>query len=157
MNRPMLVFAVVMVACCFVLAAYPVQAGELSKEQQEVWKTVETYTELAAKGDVNGFLTYFHADYAGWSYDSPIPYGVSSVKKWTSFFFPKREMLVYEITPAAIKVYGDAAFVHYFYSQTYKDIEGKMKNSSGRWTDILMKQGGKWVMIGDHGGEMPDK
>jgi hypothetical protein len=22
----------------------------------------------------------------------------------------------------------------------------------GRWTDILMKQGDKWVMIGDHGG-----
>src|SRR4030043_351712 len=103
MNRPMLVLAVVMVACCFVLAAYPVQAGERSKEQQEVWKTVETYTDLAAKGDVDGFLTYFHPDYAGWSHDAPVPYGVSSVKKWAGYFLPKREMLVYEITPAAIK------------------------------------------------------
>jgi ketosteroid isomerase-like protein len=149
----MFVVAVLSVTGCFVLASHPLQAADWSKEQQEVWKTVETYTDLAAKGDVDGFLTYFHEDYSGWSHDAPVPYGVSSVKKWAGYFLPKREMLVYEITPAAIKIHGNVAFVHYFYSQTYKDSEGKEKNSSGRWTDILMKDGGKWLMIGDHGGE----
>lgn len=27
-----------------------------------------------------------------------------------------------------------------------------MKLESGRWTDILLKQGNKWVITGDHGG-----
>jgi len=43
--------------------------------------------------------------------------------------------------------------VHYYYTYLYKDVEGKQKTSQGRWTDILMKQGNKWVMIGDHGGQ----
>ncbi len=63
------------------MATNPLHAGEWFSEQKEVWKVVETYTDLATKGDVEGFLAYFHEDYAGWSTDSPIPYGVSSVKK----------------------------------------------------------------------------
>jgi ketosteroid isomerase-like protein len=153
MNRFMLIFAAALLAVGLSLEAVPLQAEEWSKEQQEVWKTVQTYTDLAASGDVEGFLGYFDKDYAGWSYDAPVPYGIDSVKKWAGYFLPKREMLVYEITPVAIKVYGDFAFVHYFYSQAYKNTEGKMKYTSGRWTDILRKEGGKWVMIGDHGGE----
>ncbi|MFQ6104504.1 MAG: YybH family protein [Candidatus Glassbacteria bacterium] len=153
MGRSVLILMVVVVCGCFVAAVSPLSAGEWNSEQQEVWKTVETYTEIAAKGDVEGFLKYFHEDYTGWSYDSPIPYGISSVKKWVSYFLPNREMLVYEITPVAIKVHGDFAFVHYYYSQAYKDIEGKMKYANGRWTDILAKKDGKWMMIGDHGGE----
>lgn len=53
-------------------------------------------------------------------------------------------------------MYGNIAFVHYYYDQVVKDAEGKEKSESGRWTDILMKQGDKWVMIGDHGGPSPN-
>jgi len=155
MGRSILIF-VVAVSSCVLTNTTLLYAGDWSSEQQEVWKTVEAYTDLAAKGDVEGFLKYFHKDYAGWSYDAPIPYGISSVKKWAGYFLPKREMLVYEITPVTIKVYGDFAFAHYLYSHAYKDIEGKMKFADGRWTDILMKTGGKWLMIGDHGGETSD-
>ncbi|GBD88362.1 hypothetical protein BMS3Abin03_02297 [bacterium BMS3Abin03] len=41
---------------------------------------------------------------------------------------------------------------HYYYTQYAKDNEGKKKWEKGRWTDILMKKDGKWVMVGDHGG-----
>lgn len=156
MNRLMSILTTFLLLGCLVLSAAPLTAGDWSKDQEEVWKTVETYTSLAAAGDVEGFLSYFHKDYAGWSYDAQIPYGVESVRKWAGYFLPKREMLVYEITPVAIKVHGNFAFVHYYYTQAYKDSEGKMKYETGRWTDILMKDGGKWVMIGDHGGETSD-
>jgi hypothetical protein len=43
------------------------------------------------------------------------------------------------------------------YTRLYKDSEGKEKREAGRWTDILMKDGNKWVLIGDHGGEFPPK
>ncbi len=47
---------------------------------------------------------------------------------------------------------GNVAIVHYYYSTLIKNVEGKERNRSGRWTDILMKQGDKWVLIGDSGG-----
>ncbi len=30
----------------------------------------------------------------------------------------------------------------------------KEDRSSGKWTDILMKKDGKWMLVGDHGGEI---
>jgi ketosteroid isomerase-like protein len=57
------------------------------------------------------------------------------------------------VAPEAIWVKGDFAFVHYSYTEVEVDMEGKEKLNAGRWTDILMKDGNKWVMVGDSGGE----
>jgi len=38
------------------------------------------------------------------------------------------------------------------YTQLYNDSEGEQHTEQGRWTDILMKQDGKWLLIADHGG-----
>jgi hypothetical protein len=43
-------------------------------------------------------------------------------------------------------VWGQTAGKFSFYSTV-------SKNSNGRWTDILMKENGKWLFIGDHGGK----
>ena len=59
----------------------------------------------------------------------------------------------YTIDPEAIWVKGNFAFVHYRYTEVEVDMEGKERSSSGRWTDILMKDGNRWIMIGDSGGE----
>ena len=48
--------------------------------------------------------------------------------------------------------HGDVAIVHYYYSRTYADISAERHTDTGRWTDILIKQGNRWVMIADHGG-----
>jgi hypothetical protein len=32
--------------------------------------------------------------------------------------------------------------------------DGKATTEKGRWTDILMKKNGKWMLVGDHGGEV---
>lgn len=61
--------------------------------------------------------------------------------------------MFYTIHPLAIQIYGNIAFVHYNYAHILKPLEGEEISSEGRWTDILLKQGDKWIMIGDHGGE----
>jgi hypothetical protein len=63
-----------------------------------------------------------------------------------------RKTTYLEVKPVANRIFGDVAIVHYYYSMIYKDAEGKDKTDKGRWTDILLKQGNRWVMIGDHGG-----
>lgn len=37
-------------------------------------------------------------------------------------------------------------------TELYTDAEGKQRVEQGRWTDVLMKQDGKWLLIADHGG-----
>ncbi len=76
------------------------------------------------------------------------------MKKFAEHDMKTTTVLVYDIRPAAIVVYGTSAYVDYYYQMIYKDVEGKEKSERGRWTDILIKQGDKWLMIGDHGGQI---
>jgi ketosteroid isomerase-like protein len=130
----------------------PLCAQEWSAAQKEVWKNVETYNDLYAAGDLEKFMAYFHDDYLGWYNRDSLPVTKAELRKWLEHDFKTNKVLVYSVKPVGIKIHGDIAFVDYYYVQTIKDAEGKEKNERGRWTDILMKQGDKWVMIGDHGG-----
>ncbi|UCC79117.1 MAG: nuclear transport factor 2 family protein [Candidatus Zixiibacteriota bacterium] len=140
------------VICLVLLTAASVIAEEWSKEQKEVFAAVEAYSEMVMKRDVEGFLKYVHKDYCGWDYDTPVPYGFESLKKWVSFGFPRSEILIYEITPLKVLVFGESAIIHYYFYYRVKDYEGKEKSSTARWTDILARKDGKWLLIADHGG-----
>lgn len=126
---------------------------EWSAAQKEVWKNVETYWSLFAQGNPEGYLDYVHSDYRGWSYEAAVPSTKASTRKWIEYELKTTKSVMYEINPVAIQIHGNIAFVDYYYVQVVKNAEGKDQGSSGRWTDILMKQGDKWVMIGDHGGK----
>ena len=137
------------------LLAAPLQlaAQEWSAAQKEVWKNVQAYWELGAKQDLEGMLAYFHPDYSGWANEEALPSAKSYTRKWIEQEFKSRKTLVYDIKPVAIKIHGNTAFVHYYFSTLVRESDGREKSESGRWTDILLKQGDKWLLIGDHGGK----
>ena len=130
-------------------------AQDWSTEQQKVWKNVETYNALGDAGDVEGYMAYVHPDYLGWSYRNALPRDKAATRKWMEYEFHANKIILSEIKPVGIKIHGDIAIVHYYFSMLYKDAEEKEQYVSGRWTDILMKQGDKWLLIGDHGGSTP--
>jgi len=142
----------VITLCLTLFISVQLSAQEWSDKQKEVWKNVETYDDLANKRDLEGFMSYFHSDYSGWSVNAAVPTNKKQVQKWIAHDFQTTKILVREINPVAIKIHGNVAIVHYYWSSLVKDAEGKERNESGRWTDILMKQGDKWVLIGDSGG-----
>ena len=128
-------------------------AQEWSAEQKEVWASVEAYWDLSTKGDAEAFLSYFHDSFTGWVNNTDFPHNKADRETFIRYFFPKTSTAIYTITPAAIWVQGNFAFVHYFYTEVEVNQDGKEEFNSGRWTDILMKDGDRWVMVGDHGGE----
>lgn len=132
-------------------------AQDWSKEQKEVWKTVEAYWDVAAKGDVAGFTAFFHDSFKGWNNAADVPDNKAARSKFIEYGLKSSENVLYTVTPATIWVKDNFAFVHYYYTSLDKDTEGKEKWTAGRWTDILMKDGNKWVMVGDHGGDNPKK
>lgn len=126
--------------------------GAWTPAQQDVWKNVEAYWALDTQGNTEGFMSYFHDDYVGWEINDALPSTKADARKWIAHGHQTEKTLVYSIKPLSIKIHNDIAIVHYYWSNLVKDAEGKERNRSGRWTDILMKQGNKWVLIGDHGG-----
>jgi ketosteroid isomerase-like protein len=154
MKHALRIAGLLSLVCVALFVAAPLPAQQWSDAQKDVWKSVENYWALDAKGDVEGFLTYFDPSYIGWSYDSPVPGDKATVKKFITQEYQLSKTLVYDIKPLAIQVHGNFAFVHYYYVQLVKNADGKNEEVKGRWTDILMKQGDRWVLIGDHGGRM---
>ena len=144
--------SILLIVCITLLSSAQLFGQEWSAEQKEVWKNVETYWDLGAKKDLEGFMDYFHDDFIGWSNRNALPNNKASRRKSISHSFETTTVLIQELQPVAIIIHGNVAIVHYYYSEVSKDVEGKENNESGRWTDILMKQGDKWVMIGDSGG-----
>ncbi len=132
-------------------------AQDWSAAQKDVWKNVEAYWDLAAKRDLNGFLSYFHDEYSGWSLRSPLPGNKELMKPWITHEFATTKEVLHSLQPVAIKIHGDIAIVHYYYSMLETDAKNEEKATQGRWTDVLKKQGDKWVLIADHGGEAPSK
>jgi ketosteroid isomerase-like protein len=142
------------VVLIFGLGLSSVFAQEWSPAQKEIWKNVNTYWGLMAKGDIAGFMEYFHPDYVGWDVSDPLPTSSEDTKKMMQVMYQGVKIPVFILKPLAIKTYGDVAFVHYNYTMVKESPDGKKNVEMGNWTDILLKQGSKWVMIGDHGGAM---
>ena len=128
-------------------------AQQWSAEQKEVWTVVEKYWENTPN-DPLSFLQYFDDSYLDWSYDSETPTTKNDAVKFFSYWTKKAKEQYHILTPARIWVNGDFAFVHYYYTQVFETTEGKPLTQRGRWTDILMKKSGKWMLVGDHGGEI---
>jgi ketosteroid isomerase-like protein len=140
------------IAVILLLPSACVFSQEWSAAQKEVWKNVEAYTALWEAGNFEGYMAYFHNDYIGWSYSDAMPDNKAKTRKFLEHALKTQKPIMYDMKPVAIGVFGNFAFADYYYVYIYKDAEGKEKSSSGRWTDILMKQGDKWLIIGDHGG-----
>ena len=62
-------------------------------------------------------------------------------------------MVAHELYPLEIVVEGDTAIVHYLYSSAYKDKDGEVETSHGRFTDILVRTTDGWRFLGWHGGD----
>ena len=91
----------------------------------------------------------FHKDYLGWNYFENHPISKDDIKNELSNL-PSTKIISYNIDPVSIQVKNEVAIVHYNYSAVYINSEGTEKSKSSRYTDILMKDENKWVLIGDH-------
>lgn len=126
-------------------------AQQWTDEQKEVWAGVQKYWEID-NNNPQAYFKYFDDSYIGWSYDYETPGTKENAVKSSKYFSTKSKQQFNIITPAKIWVNGDFAFVHYYYTQVSESNDGKPNTEKGRWTDILMKKNGTWMIIGDHGG-----
>ena len=145
-------------ALATMLATTPVLGQEWSAAQKEVWKTVETMWELYGKGDVEGELAYADDELSLWLQDAPLPVNKASFRKWATYGAKVEQTVIYELKPVAILVFPECALVHYYISGVWKSgpLE-KGQFGTTRITDVYRNKGGKWLWIGGHNTDVPQK
>ena len=53
--------------------------------------------------------------------------------------------IIFVATPGSIEVKGDTANVRSYTSEVYTDAAGVAKRDRGRYEDVVVKRGGKWL------------
>lgn len=133
----------------------PAMGQDWSPEQTEVWNTIVAQWEADKAGDSTWIETALHPAFLGWSDENPMPRDKESVKRWDKYGSENSKDLEQQLSPVGITVDGATAVAHYYYSNAAEDREGKRKTTHGRYTDVLVKQDGKWIFIAWRGGDDP--
>ena len=129
-----------------------------SKAEQKVIEGVESYWSDFAGKDKNKWLDDFHDSYKGWSVGSEFLNTKKDNIKWNNYTWGKDEVLFWDITPMGVVLHDNIAVVHYYYTTISKNKKnGKETTEKGRWTDVIINDGGKWRLVADHGGKTESK
>jgi ketosteroid isomerase-like protein len=146
------VFAAVALAVFLPLAA---QAQQWTAAQQEVWEFEEA---CWATQDLEVAMACFHDDFLGWGIPAyPVPTSKADRRPFFARDFETEETVFLYLKPLAIKMHGNVAIVLYLVTYTTKNkATGEETTATRRWTDICLKEGGRWTWIADHGGVIPN-
>lgn len=134
-------------------------AQEWTKEQKEVWQTVENSWIKWKAGDPDGATAALHPKYQGWSDETPLPMNKDAVLQYFRSMKETTTVIGYMINPARIVVTENAAVVHYYYSFAVTYAVGdqkKQEKGQGKYTEFYVKEGGKWLCLGDMSMEEDD-
>jgi hypothetical protein len=130
-------------------------AGDWSKEQAEVLKFEEAC--ISAKS-AEEFLGCFHEDFVGWGQGFTVPTSKADRKKSIIDGFESNESESMLFKPLSVIVKGNMAVISYIdSSKSTNKTTNEVEYSTSRWTDICLKDGGKWYWISDHGVDITNK
>lgn len=145
-------FKIAVVAIMAFIATSGAFAQEWSKEQKEVWQVVQDSWKVWQVADVPALIAFNHEKYQGWDNQSPLPTGKEKLQKYYQELSKTRKIGVYDIEPVRITVTDNAAVVDYYFSFTATYTAGdkkEVKDISGKAIEFWVKEGGKWLMLGD--------
>jgi len=135
-------------------AISPAYGQTWSKKQLEVLKFIDTVFKASMEKE-DWVTTYVHEDALVWNNGQPMPRDKSSIQKWNRYGNENSTGLLYELYPVGIIVHDNTAIAHYFYSVAFEDRKEERKTVHGHYTDILVKEKGKWRFLGWNGGDDP--
>lgn len=128
-------------------------AVDQANDHAAVWAAVEAIWAAEEAGNTNWVEQMLSADFMGWPNNSPAPRSKASVRQWNRFDQQQSSGITHELYPLSIVVHGDMAVVHYLYTNAVQLRNKETSVTSGRYTDVLVRDEGAWKFISWHGGE----
>lgn len=136
-------------------AAVTATAQTWTPEQQAIWQFEDQQWKAEAAKDASWIDTMVHPNLRIWSASDAMPRGRDSLKKWSRIGYEDDTTREYEIFPISATITGNVAVVQYRYMLAYETYDKKRKRVSGRYTDVLVKENGRWMFLSWTGGEDP--
>jgi len=145
----------VLAVLALVTVAGTASAQTWSAEQQELWKVEEKQWQMAKDKDLTWIDTMVHPNLSYWAADRPMPQNKASVGRWNRYENTTGTVLEQELFPISITITGNIAVVSYRYVIAREDYKKERETATGRYMDVLIKEGGRWLFIAWAGGDDP--
>lgn len=142
--------ALVIIALGFVTNT---NAQEESQDAADVWAVIEEAWNAEENGDREWPEELLTNNFSGWSNDAPVPRGKASIKMWDRFQEQLGKMVAHELYPYTIVVNDDVAVAHYLYTNAFKQKDGDIVTTNGRYTEVLVRTEDGWKFLAWHGGD----
>jgi ketosteroid isomerase-like protein len=130
-------------------------AQSWSPAEREVLAAIDNCLQAGKAKNLEADLACTHDDFLGWSNDMPALRDKALIRAQAAIDYAARDLIAWSIQPLGIRIIGNVAVVHYYGYYLFRDKAGKDLPVRSRWTDIMTKQGNRWVWIADHGGSDP--
>ncbi len=140
-----------------VVFAAAASAQTWTPEQQEIWRFEELQWKMSKDKDISWIDKMVHPNISAWEVGRPAPQSKASLTRWARYGDASSTVLEQEIFPIAVTVTGNVAVAQYTYMIVRENYKKDRETSTGRWTDILIKEGGHWMFIAWAGGDDPKK
>jgi hypothetical protein len=126
-----------------------VQGQEWTAEQQDLWAWEVACWESR---DLETTMACFHDDFIGWGAGTAEPTTKADRRPLFAESFDTNEQVSLDLQPLAINIQGNTAVLIYEATTvTRNKATGEETRSVERWTDVAMREGGRWSWIADHG------
>lgn len=145
-------FGVTLLASVILFAGNLYAQGSTS-DQAAVWAAVEAIWDAEERADNNDIDAMLTDDFMGWTSNTPTPRNKSSSRMWREFNQDQSKGAHHELYPLSIVVHGDTAIAHYLYTNATESRDKEVEVVNGRFTDVLVRDGGSWKFIAWHGGD----
>jgi hypothetical protein len=145
------------VSLALVVIASSASAQTWTAEQQEIWKFEELQWKMAAEKDLTWIDKMVHPSLSYWDTEQPGPQNKASLARWNRYTSTNTTVLEQELFPISATITGNVAVVHYRYSIASENYKKERETVTGRYTDVLIKEGGRWLFLGWAGGDDPKK
>jgi ketosteroid isomerase-like protein len=142
---------------CLVLFPTLASAQTWTAEQQEVWKLEEQQWQMSKDKDISWIDKMVHPNISYWDVDQPGPQNKASLQRWNRYNNANATVLEQELFPISLTITGNVAVVQYRYSVARENYKKERETVTGRYTDVLVKEGGRWLFIAWAGGDDPKK
>jgi hypothetical protein len=134
-----------------------VAAQTWTAEQQEVWKFEEQQWKTEAAKDASWIDTMVHANLRYWTTGDPMPRDKASLKRWSRLGYEDDTVREHEIFPISVTITGNVAVAQYRYMIATENYKKERETVTGHYTDVLIKENGRWLFLAWEGGDDPEE
>ena len=148
---------IVMAMICVCGLAGTAAAQTWNAEQKEIWNLEEQQWKMAAAEDLSWIDTMVHPNLRYWETGDPMSRGKDSLRRWGKYQVENSTVLEQELFPISITLTGNVAVVQYNYQIARENHKKEREMVTGNYTDVLVKENGRWQFLTWSGGDQPKK